>query len=517
VLTLLPALSIPPTAAAFPDVPDTASCANAVQQLTQRGIIKGYQDGTFGPGDPLLRSQAAATIIRAAGWSGETPSRDFTDQGTTDAELWRAVRILADRGVARGFPDGTFQPLAGLTRQQAISFVARMMVTLGVWEAQAATTLFGDVADAHSADVATYYRYAGAIPQVAPADGATPMGADRSADRCWYAETLWGAAWHLGPSLDTPTPLYWGAYINGSPWDLSALDQFEARARKPVSVVHWGQPWWHDGGYQPFQAEIFDRVRGRGAIPLIDWASWDHCCGTEQPAFALAAVARGDHDTYIRQWAAAARDWGHPFFLRFDWEMNGSWQFPWSVQRNGNQPGDYVAAWRHVHDLFAQVGATNVTWVWCPNVVSPQTVPLDQLYPGDGYVDWVAMDGYNFGTVRNDTWRSFAEIFGETYAALRQLAPGKPVMIAETASSEHGGDKAAWIRDALGAQLPTQFPAIKAVVWFNWDDNDPGLTWPIESSAAATSAFGDVIDGSGVYMPNRFGTLDVNPIPPPGP
>ena len=75
----------------------------------------------------------------------------------------------------------------------------------------------------------------------------------------------------------------------------------------------------------------------------------------------------GTHDAYIREFAEDARDWGHPFFLRFNWEMNGNW-FPWSEGVNGNQPGEYVAAWRHVHDIFTEVGATNATWVWCPNV-----------------------------------------------------------------------------------------------------------------------------------------------------
>ena len=47
--------------------------------------------------------------------------------------------------------------------------------------------------------------------------------------------------------------------------------------------------------------------------------------------------------------------------------MNGNW-FAWMEGVNGNQPGEYVAAWRHVHDIFTAVGATNVSWVWCPNV-----------------------------------------------------------------------------------------------------------------------------------------------------
>ena len=86
---------------------------------------------------------------------------------------------------------------------------------------------------------------------------------------------------------------------------------------------------------------------------------------TTEPDFQLSDVIAGTYDAYIAQFAAEAQDWGHPFFLRFNWEMNGNW-FPWSEGVNGNNPGEYVAAWRHVHDIFAAVGATNATWVWCP-------------------------------------------------------------------------------------------------------------------------------------------------------
>jgi len=518
-LLLAPSFAHPtPTrAASFPDLDPATGCAAAVQRLVSFGIIRGYPDGTFGPHDQLLRAQAAATIVRAAGWSTATPARDFPDRGDTDAELWRAVRILADREVARGFPNGLFLPAAGLTRQEAISFTTRMMIALGAWAPQPASGVPGDVGAAHAADVATYIHHVGALPQ----SGSPTQGADR----CWYAEALWGAASQLGQyrvagaggPLTTAGPLYWGAYIDGVPWDQGRLDAFEARAGKGASLVHWGQPWRRDGGYQPFQTAIFDRVRAGGALPLLDWGSWDYSAGPDQPAFALAAIARGDHDAFIRAWAAGARDWGHPLFLRFDWEMNGTWQFPWAERLNGNRSGDYVKAWRHVHDLFAQVGATNVTWVWCPNIVDPKTTPLASLYPGDAYVDWVAMDGYNHGADRPEGWSTFAETFGATYSALRQLAPTKPIMIAEVASTEHGGDKAAWIRDALAVQLPARFPAVKAIAWFNWNDNNPGLTWPIESSGAASAAFGAAVGGSPSYLPDRFANFDVSPIPPPGP
>ena len=80
--------------------------------------------------------------------------------------------------------------------------------------------------------------------------------------------------------------------------------------------------------------------------------------------------------------------------------MNGWWR-PWSEQANGNHPGEFVAAWRHVVDIFRAQGATNVTWVWCPNIVGPKS-QLTGLYPGDNYTDWVCMDGYNWGTDRTE-------------------------------------------------------------------------------------------------------------------
>jgi hypothetical protein len=318
---------------------------------------------------------------------------------------------------------------------------------------------------------------------------------------------------------------YWGAYINGAPDNTSLIDSFEAKAGKKMSIVHWGQPWLRGTAYQPFPTTYMQRVRDRGSIPMLNWGSWDYALGANQPNFRLANLANGTYDGFIAQWARDAKTWGHPFFLRFDHEMNGYWQFPWAEQINGNQPGDYVKAWRHVHDIFASVGATNATWVWCPNISGPQTTSLAELYPGDSYVDWTCMDGYNWGTDKGNVWQSFAQVFGgsdfggynthNTYQELVSLASSKPIMIGETASSENGGDKASWIADMLQTQLPTNFPKVKAVVWFDWNDNDPGLSWPVDSSPAAQAAFASGI-ASSYYTSNTFGSLPAAVIPPPG-
>jgi beta-mannanase len=330
----------------------------------------------------------------------------------------------------------------------------------------------------------------------------------------------------IGCTTAPQKSIYWGAWINGdtygladAPWEVQALDTFEGHAGKAISILHWGQAWWNcspNCRYQSFQDQVaqYEAARQRGIIPLIDWASWDFKAQPRdrQPGFALSKISQGAHDQYIRQWATDAKNWGHPFFLRFNWEMNGNW-FPWSEQLNGNQPDAYVKAWRHVHDIFTNVGATNVTWVWCPNVEYPGSLPLASLYPGDDYVDWLCMDGYNWGPNqdREAGWHSFEEVFGPTYDRLSQISPTKPIMIAETSSTETGGSKGAWITDALTEQLPVHFSNVQAVVWFNW--NTDGMDWIIESSPSAQAAFARGI-ASAYYAGSQFTNLNTSPIPP---
>jgi len=321
--------------------------------------------------------------------------------------------------------------------------------------------------------------------------------------------------------------IYWGALVDGQPPTTASLQSngvfaaFEARAHKSMAILHWGQPWQINGSYVPFQTAYFNNTRQHGSIPLLDWNSYAMGGGPIQPDFELSVISSGLHDSYIRKWAQDAKAWGHPFFLRFDPEMNGNWN-PWSETVNDNAAGQYVQMWRHVHDIFTSVGVHNVTWVWCPNIDSGTMMPMPPLYPGDAYVDWTCTDGYN----KQIDWRSFNTVFTgtgiswlvNTYQELLSLAPNKPIMIGETASLEAGdggAKKAAWITDAFTVQLRDHLPAIKAVVWFNWDDNSPDYaTLPIESSLASTTAFANAI-GSGYFAANEFANLNTSPIPPP--
>jgi hypothetical protein len=103
-------------------------------------------------------------------------------------------------------------------------------------------------------------------------------------------------------------------------------------------------------------------------------------------------------------------------------------------------------------------------------------------------------------------------VFGDSYSELLSIAPSKPILIGETASSEFGGSKAAWITDALTDKLPHHYPAIKAMLWLN--ANVQGQDWIIETSNPAQTAFASGIQ-SPYYLPNQFANIAQSPIPPP--
>jgi Glycosyl hydrolase family 26 len=324
---------------------------------------------------------------------------------------------------------------------------------------------------------------------------------------------------------EAPLPsLYWGASIGDhltgtqAPWDMTAVSKFEQLTGKPLSLVNVFVPFADCSStpcsFYKFAPGMMEGVRKHGAIPVYSWSSQSIPSRLEEPDFQLSDVISGTYDSYIRSFAEEARTWGHPFFLRFDWEMNGGW-FPWAEGANGNQQGEFVAAWRHVHDIFTAVGADNVNWVWCPNV-DPDGIfqDLSPLYPGDAYVDWTGLDGYNWGTnpAKPDRWLSFDELYGSTYHRIADtIAPSKPLLIGEMGSTEYGGSKASWIRDAL-AKVPASYPKIAGLLWF--DTYIEGMDWPIESSGAATSAFAEGI-GDPAYASNSYAELNGSPIAPP--
>ena len=206
-----------------------------------------------------------------------------------------------------------------------------------------------------------------------------------------------------------------------------------------------------------------------GRIPLVNW---------EPHNIDFNKIVDGSLDATIKARARGSKALGKKFFLDFSAEMNGDEAW------DGNNAPLYIAAYRHIHDIFVAEGATNVVWAWCPNVTDIHGGNKNTMdyYPGDAYVDWTGVDGYNWGT-NNGGWQSFQQVFEKIYPLL--AAKKKPIMIGEMSSAQVGGDKAKWI-DAIVPTLRTNFPLVKCLIWF---DINKERDWRISSSPESEAAF----------------------------
>jgi hypothetical protein len=245
-----------------------------------------------------------------------------------------------------------------------------------------------------------------------------------------------------------------GVYVPEALRQPARIDRYVRLMRREPLIIsaymRWPSP--------PFVHARLDEVWKRGAVPMITWEPWTDA----DRGFSLSAIADGTYDGYLIRAAEAAGAWGHPILLRFAPEMNGTW-YPWGRGKEGNTPELYKRAWRRLVGIFSRHRAHNVKWVWTPNETSRGRFPFPQYYPGDRWVDWVGLDGYNWGSPSE--WTSFTGVFAGSYDALRRLT-SRPVMITETGSSGTGGNKAAWVDSALSREIP-RFTAIGAVIWFD--------------------------------------------------
>jgi len=230
-------------------------------------------------------------------------------------------------------------------------------------------------------------------------------------------------------------------------------------------------------------------LRTKGAVPIVSLELWRWM--RHRQGEYLTAINNGEWDDFFRQWAKDAKAEGGRVLLRFGFEMNGDW-FTWS-----ERPKEFVAAWQRAHRIIrTEVGAKNVEWVWSPNVVSiPRTTENDMhlYYPGDGHVDWVGVDGYNFGEDHDEWhhWESFETVFDKVLKEFAERYSSKPVMIAETGAAPGVDDqRERWIR-AAHAYLARR-PHVKALVWFHYDkrrENEPD--WRIDTSPCSLRAFNE--------------------------
>ena len=233
-----------------------------------------------------------------------------------------------------------------------------------------------------------------------------------------------------------------GAFLGVSPPTAEAVNAFEDLTGRHIHSVMWYQGW--DASNHPafpcadlLPVQDHDRFRSDISFHLT-WEPW----------VKLADITNGVYDAYLTSYAVEVKDCGLKTRLRFAHEMiqndiydncqgqaNCPEWYPWQ-----DQPADYIAAFRHVHDVFVATGETNVEFVWCPNNYPFNLSIVQKYYPGQNYVDWLCMDGYNWtnqdGQPGWPDWQWFDDIFYPIYHTFvdnPDIFGNKPIMIGEFA------------------------------------------------------------------------------------
>lgn len=228
---------------------------------------------------------------------------------------------------------------------------------------------------------------------------------------------------------------------------------------------------YFDLSSQPKNLRTFlEAVDGNGAIPFItlDPKDWDEDDTVFQKTF-VSRILAGHFDDTLKALARTCRDFGKPALFRFAHEMNGDWYFysgkniggGSDANRDGRPDGpeNYIAAWRRVHGIFNGEGATNLVWVFCPNV---ETFPAEEwnrpfrYYPGPEYVDMLSVDSYEYPDKRlRDLEAVLGGFFGEMgrFFETHEGEPGfalKPFGLSEFGTFRaDAGSKADWYDTAL--------------------------------------------------------------------
>lgn len=290
----------------------------------------------------------------------------------------------------------------------------------------------------------------------------------------------------ISPEIEQPRQVYVGAWVTNF-WDnstrtlnTSQLTEFEQQLDKKMAFANIYSDW----RYLPNEKLIsqLNEISSHGWTPIISSNPhfFEGC--PEIQASLYAVIASGACDEFLRSVAQNLKSYPNTVLLRFAWEMNLP-DMHWSVENVNSTPDEFIAAWRHFHTILVEEEVTNVEWVLSFNTSHPKTIPYAQLYPGDEYVDWVAIDGYNWGNSHPwSGWASFAGVFKNSYEELIAVSD-KPLMISEVNSAPTGGDKAEWLTDMLEVAVPYQFPRIQAIIFFNENKTTgESVDWRLERS-----------------------------------
>jgi len=272
-------------------------------------------------------------------------------------------------------------------------------------------------------------------------------------------ELIGNTKWDANPIIPIPENGCYTGFFQAMP-DVArvvnwTIDDYVAYAKKIPTVMSPGT-FYLSCSDDIFLKESCETLIERGIIPYLRYAIIEE----------FKNIYQGKADREIITFAKQIKEFKNPIFLVPYPEINlraGHSTYPWS----GTIPTHFKKAWRHMHDIFQEIGANDNT-VWCPhfidNTVSYNPQNFDMFYPGDEYVDWIGFSVFAANFNRK-TGESFDNLFSRTYKEVRRKYPNKPIAILEL-DAENNSFQTNWIRRTF-ISIKAKYPAVKLYIWYN--------------------------------------------------
>jgi hypothetical protein len=275
--------------------------------------------------------------------------------------------------------------------------------------------------------------------------------------------------------LELKDKIYHGVLLNTDTQEgfEKRYTKYVAAAGKKPSMIGCFAPLWSKGEPLPIESilhrlKVIDSVPN--VVPFLKLYTGDWKPGG--PFLSADDILSGKEDGRWIRMAELSKEFGKPYLLSINHEMNGDW-FQYSELYKGKNPAGWTAekfklVWRHIHKIFRDNGADQVAFAWCPGAVGRKFGKYDSTnsykayYPGDDVVDWIGASFYN------DVNHYALDNLAATY-------PNKPIVLAEWGTEPKRGE---WYTpkpypgDAEHMHRTFEFikryPNMKAITYFYW-------------------------------------------------
>ncbi|MEH2183971.1 S-layer homology domain-containing protein [Nostoc sp.] len=152
--TVTPFITASPSLAqtTFSDVSSNYWAAQFIQQLSQRGVIAGFPDGSFRPEEPVTRAQFAAMVNKAF---QKAPQRQAINFADVPSNYWAssAIEQAYTIGFLSGYPGNRFEPNQAIPREQVLVSLANGLAYIPSGNTESTLQYFND-----ASNIASYAR-----------------------------------------------------------------------------------------------------------------------------------------------------------------------------------------------------------------------------------------------------------------------------------------------------------------------------------------------------------------------